>query len=188
MLELEGECRKIAIEIIKSKHYTHSVPSGKSHYLQFGEALVVWAIPANKNIARFLLGCPGNVWELSRLYAPDGHDRNLLTQAISAAVKFIRKRENPDALVSYADPNAGHHGGVYHAASWIYHGQCDKTRMYQRQGRTVARRTFHSGSVFSKKAEIEAQGWKEIYQPGKHRYVKPLTHKARKILAKRTSP
>ena len=81
------------------------------------------ASPANKNIANFLLGWPGNVWELARLWAPDGHAKNLLTQAISAAVALICKLESPDALVSYADPNAGHKGGVYRAASWLYSGR-----------------------------------------------------------------
>jgi len=180
---LEGDSRREAIETIRTKHYTRSVPSGKSYYLEYEQAIVVWSIPANKNIASFVLGYAGKVWELSRLYAPDGHERNLLTRAISAAVAFIRVREKPDALVSYADPNVGHHGGVYQAASWLYHGRCDKTRMYQKDGQTVARRAFHSGSRAMNKTDIEALGWKEIYQPGKHRYVKPLTKNARKRLA-----
>lgn len=186
VVELKGDARKSAIETIKAKHYTRSVPSGKSYYLQFEDALIVWSIPANNNIARFVLGWPGNVWELSRLYAPDGHEKNLLTRAISAGVSAIRRLENPDALVSYADPNVGHQGGVYQAASWLYHGKCDKTRMYQRDGRTVARRAFHSGENGMTKAQIEADGWREIYQTGKHRFVKPLTHKARKSLARAT--
>ena len=185
-VELKGDARKSAIETIKAKHYTRSVPSGKSYYLQFEDALVVWSIPANNNIARFVLGWPGKVWELARLYAPDGHEKNLLTRAISAGVSAIRRLENPDALVSYADPNVGHQGGVYRAASWLYHGKCDKTRMYQRNGHTVARRAFHSGANGMTKAQIEADGWREIYQPGKHRFVKPLTRKARKALARAT--
>ena len=73
-------------------------PERQSDYVSFGDALVVWSIPANKNIAKFILGFPGNVWELSRLWAPDGHVKNLLTQAISAATKVIIGLENPDAL------------------------------------------------------------------------------------------
>ena len=87
-VELERDARKLAIETIKAKHYTRSVPSGKSHYLQFEDAIVVWSIQANNNIARFVLGWNGNVWELSRLWAPDGHEKNLLTQAISAGVEL----------------------------------------------------------------------------------------------------
>jgi len=86
-----GDDRQLAIDRIVEHHYTHSVPSGKSHYIRFGYiCYVVWSIPANKNIAKFILGWPGNVWELSRLWAPDGHEKNLLTMAISAAVRADR--------------------------------------------------------------------------------------------------
>jgi hypothetical protein len=181
---LSGLSRSRAASIICAHHYTKSVPSGKSHYLQCGDAIVVWSIPANNNIAEFILGWPGNVWELSRLWAPDGHEKNLLTRAISAAVRCLRKLENPDAVVSYADPNAGHTGGVYRAASWIYHGKSEEVRTYRGQdGNTVARRAFHSGESAMKKYEIEAIGYTELKLPGKERFVKPLTRKARKALS-----
>lgn len=182
---LEGDAKKMAIETLTKNHYTRTVPSGKSYYIAFGDAIVVWSIPANKNIAKFLLGAPASVWELSRLWAPDGHDKNLLTQAISAAMKIIRRLERPDALVSYADPNAGHRGGVYRAASWLYHGQSEEARAYvSPTGVTVARRAFHSGSRSMKKAEIEALGYVEKKLPGKHRFVKACTKSAERTLAK----
>ena len=178
-----GQDRDFAAKVIRRSHYTHSVPSGKSHYVAFKDALVVWSIPANKNIAAFILGWPGNVWELARLWAPDGHEKNLLTQAISAAVEVIVRIERPDALVSYADPNAGHKGGVYRAASWIYHGKSEEVRTYRdSEGKTFARRAFHSGSKGMTKAEIEALGYLEMKLPGKERFVRPLTRRAKKIL------
>lgn len=174
--------RQQAIEVIRQNHYTHSVPAGKSHYLRFGDALIVWSIPANKNIANFVLGWPGKVWELARLWAPDGHAPNLLTQAISAGVAAIRKLENPDALVSYADPNVGHRGGVYRAASWIYHGQSEEARAYRGpDGAVVSRRAFHSGKTGLKKAEILALGFSELRLPGKERFVKPLSRRAMRV-------
>ena len=186
---LSGPDRDEAIETIKANHYTHSVPSGKSHYVAFESALVVWSIPANKNIARFVLGQAGNVWELSRLWAPDGHEKNLLTRAICAAVKWIERLERPDALVSYADPNAGHRGGVYRAASWVYHGRSDEVRTYRApDGRTMARRAFHSGGKGMKKAEIEAMGYAELKLPGKERFVRPLTKRARRAICTPNAP
>ena len=180
---LSGDFRAVAIERIKINHYTHSVPSGKSHYVAFGDCIVVWSIPANKNIAKFILGWHGNVWELSRLWAPDGHEKNLLTQAISAAVNVIIREERPDALVSYADPNAGHKGGVYRAASWIYHGKSEEVRSYRDiNGSTFARRAFHSGKRGMRKSEIEALGFTELKLPGKERFVKPITRRARRVL------
>ena len=180
---LTGEARILAQETIKARHYTRSVPSGKSYYVRVGDAIVVWSIPANKNIAKFVLGWQGCVWELSRLWAPDGHAPNLLTQAISAAAKILQRLERPDALVSYADPNAGHRGGVYRAASWIYHGKSEEVRSYRApDGTSVARRAFHSGKRCFKKAEIEALGYVEEKLPGKERFVRPLSAKAKRAL------
>lgn len=180
---LLGEDRKAAEQVIRQHHYSHSIPSGKSHYVQCGAAIVVWSIPANKNLAKFVLGRAGNVWELSRLWAPDGHEKNLLTQAISASVGVIKRLEKPEALVSYADPNVGHHGGIYRAASWIYHGQSEEARYYRdANGNTVSRRAFHSGRKGMKKAEILALGYVEHKLPGKHRYVKPITTRAKRFL------
>lgn len=179
---LFGEARERAIQTIRTNHYSRSVPSGKSHYIQFGDAIVVWSIPANKNIAGFLLGkSGGSAWELSRLWAPDGHAKNLLTQSISAAVKIIRRLEHPAILVSYADPNVGHLGGVYRAASWIHHGTSEEGRYYRdANGVVVSRRSFHSGKTSLKKAAIIALGFTEEKRPGKERFVKPLSAAARR--------
>jgi len=168
-----------------ANHYTHTVPSGKSHYVAFERAIVVWSIPANYNIGKYL-GVK-SVWELSRLWAPDSHAPNLLTQAIAHAVKVIKLLESPDCLVSYADPNAGHVGGVYRAASWMYLGQCDESRVYihNQTGQVVPRRKFHSGRRGLRKAEIEALGYTQEKRPGKHRFARPLNRRARLALNSR---
>ncbi|MBU0959872.1 MAG: hypothetical protein KKB31_08035 [Nanoarchaeota archaeon] len=180
---LTGEERDEAEGVIRKTHYTHSVPSGKSHYIRFGSAIVVWSIPANKNLGRFILplwNC--KAWELSRLWAPDKHEPNLLTQAISAAIAELQSLEQGvDILVSYADPNAGHKGGVYRAASWVYHGKSEEVRAYLKDGQCVARRKFHSGKRGMTKKEIEALGFIELRLPGKERFVKPVSRRARKF-------
>ncbi len=178
---LIGSERSKAIDTIREHHYTHSVPSGKSYYVRFEDSIVVWSIPANKNIAHFILGWHGIVWELSRLWAPDGHRKNLLTQAISAATTVIKSLERPDALVSYADPNVGHRGGVYRAASWIYHGTSAEVRAYvNSQGHSFSRRKFHSGGKGMTKAQIESMGYRELKLPGKERFIKPISKRARR--------
>jgi hypothetical protein len=180
---LLGERRADAVATIIANHYTHSVPSGKSHYVRLDAAIVCWSIPANMNIARFLLGKPGVAWELSRLWAPDGHEKNLLTRAISAAIRVLKWLEAPDVLVSYADPSAGHTGGVYRAASWLYHGTSEEVRAYRcPAGKPVARRAFHSGSKALTKSEIEALGFAEVKLPGKIRFVHPITRAARRAI------
>lgn len=167
---------------IRRHHYTHSVPSGKSYYIGWGDAVCVISIPANQFIGKFLFGKPRSVWELSRLWAPDGHDRNLLTQLISQSVQIFRKHE-PDvwALVSYADPNVGHAGFVYRAASWIPCGQVEESRYYRdSNGTVVSRRKFHSGGTSMTKAQILARGYSETKQPGRLRFCLPFSRTARR--------
>ena len=176
-----------AAAVLRERHYTQSVPSGKSYYFLVDVALVVFSIPANHNIGKFLLWQGAKVWELSRLWAPDGHERNLLTYAIAGAVRELRKTEpGIDALVSYADPNVGHEGFVYKAASWLFTGQSEETRAYRGpHGEVMSRRAFHSGRSFPRKAEILEMGYTELRLPGKHRYVKGLTRRARRTLRSR---
>lgn len=182
-VELTGDGRLVAIRTIRENHYSRSVPSGKSYYYRYGPALVVISIPANQFIGRFLFGTPRETWELSRLWAPDGHERNLLTRAISCSVQAFKQRERDTwALVSYADPNVGHSGLVYRAASWIACGQVQDSRYYRSSdtGTVVSRRKFHSGGVSLKKADILALGYTETKQPGRYRYCLPLTATARR--------
>jgi hypothetical protein len=187
---LEGADRVRAQETICENHYTRSVPSGKSFYVRYGSAIVVYSIPANKNISRWLLGEDNAVWELSRLWAPDGHERNLLSRAISESLSVFRSAfPSVQGIVSYADPNAGHTGGVYRAASWVALGQCEENRAYRdAQGVIVSRRAFHSGSRSLRKAEIEALGYVQLKTPGKLRFAKGLTRKSRRKIQKRLQP
>ena len=175
------------VRIICDQHYTRSIPSGKSIYFNYNDAIVVFAIPANHNISKFLVGQPNKVWELARLYAPDGHQRNLLTQALAATVRMFREQQpNITALVSYADPNVGHLGGVYRSASWVYLGQSEESRNYRaKDGTIVSRRKFHSGQQGLRKIEIEALGYEQLKLPGKHRFVKGLTKRTRRLIAMR---
>lgn len=185
---LTGDARRAAIEQICARHYTQSFPSGKTHIFAFGPAFIAYSIPANPYVAKWLLGMPsqGNpVWELTRLWAPDGHDANLLTQALADSVSALRRIEPAiAALVSYADPNVGHRGGVYRAASWVQLGQSEEARAYRTaDGRIIARRAFHSGSTHMTKAQIEATGAVQLRLPGKLRFAKGLTRKTRKAIA-----
>ncbi len=173
--------------IIRERHYTHSVTAGKSHYFLHNEVVVVFSIPANKNVSTWLLGKPNKIWELSRLWAEDGHEPNALTKALRSAIQEFRIIEPAcEALISYADPNAGHEGGVYRAASWTYLGQVEETRAYRSPtGQIVSRRKFHTGSRGLRKAEIEALGYTEHKLPGKWRFAKGLTRLARRSIKRK---
>lgn len=155
---------------------------------------MVWSHPANYNAARHFL--PGLddpiVFELTRLWAPDGHARNLLTMAISEAVTILKAQEpGVDLVMSYADPSAGHSGFVYRAASWIETERSEEVRAWRRKdgtGPILPRRAFHSGSTHLNKPAIEALGYIQLKLPGKHRFVRPISRRAKRLWRKELQP
>lgn len=172
--------------LICKHHYTHSIPSGENIFTQFDGAILVFSRPANKNVSRWLLGEDNLVWELSRMWAPDGHRRNLLTEALAVCVKdFCLAVERLSsgvchALISYADPNVGHEGMIYRAASWVYLGQSEEGRYYLGPNDEItARRKFHSSDRHLTKPEIVALGYSEVRRPGKHRFARGISRWAR---------
>lgn len=169
-------------QMICANHYTGSIPSGENIFTQFEDAIVIFSRPANKNISNWLVGADNLVWELSRMWAPDGHRKTLLTEAIASCVeefaRAVKRLSSGEchALISYADPNAGHTGTVYRAASWQYLGQSEESRYYKGPaGEIVSRRGFHSGDRNMTKAEILARGFSELSRPGKHRFARGLS-------------
>ena len=116
------------------------------------------------------------VIELSRLVKLDGIECSL-TQLISKACNYLRSRDF-DLVISYADQAHGHHGGIYQAASWNYHGRrrriCDG---YFIGGRFVAKRQCNAVYGTNSKRKLEAilgQRITEHYDEGKHLYWRAL--------------
>ena len=50
----------------------------------------------------------------------DGLPKNVLSFFVSQCLKQFPK---PNIIVSYADPNNGHHGYIYQAINWLYTGE-----------------------------------------------------------------
>ena len=175
--------RAEASEIVSASHYLRSFPSGWTYCYHHQGAVVVFSIPANKNLGTFLFDGVVEVRELARLWAPDGHAPNLLTEAMSHACRALRRDVGCEAVVSFADPNQGHHGGVYQAASWVYTGRSEETRVYiTPDGRTLSRRSFHSGTTSL------VPNIKPVRLEGKHRYVRCLTKASRRLLKRAALP
>ena len=83
-----------------------------------GEAIGVYGWPTTGN---FRFGF--STIELMRLWSPDQYS-GVLSQFVAQTIKIIHKEcPEVDLLVSYADSEAGHHGGIYRASNWLYAGR-----------------------------------------------------------------
>lgn len=86
---------------------------------------IVFALPPRETSKRY----GGVTWELARLWLGDEVPKNAETYLIGRAVRYIRqKHRDVLALVSYADPSAGHQGTIYKAANWTADGRTDQER------------------------------------------------------------
>ena len=63
------------------------------------------------------------VLELTRLFIHDGYGSNIESYLIGQGFKWLKENQpHIKALISYADPQAGHVGTIYQATNWIYQG------------------------------------------------------------------
>jgi len=102
----------------------------------------IFAFPPRETAVRY----GGPTWELARLWIDDLVPKNGESWLIGAAVKHVRREHiEVSVLVSYADPSAGHSGGIYMASNWERDGSTDDGRKtprfdYEVDGKHYSRR------------------------------------------------
>lgn len=107
---------------------------------------------------------------------------------LTRAVRLLRQASpGLRAVVSFADPEQGHHGGIYQAAGWYYTGDSGDVVEYH-----VGGRWRHKKGVYY---DLRARGGGDAAaaaatrtRPGKHRYVLPLDKPMRRRVARDALP
>lgn len=114
-------------EWLMNKHYAKRMPSislafGLFNSEMFLLGVCTYGMPCRRyNYGGNIFDNKLNVttYELNRLVINDISEKNILSFFVSQTFKLLPK---PICLVSYADPNNGHHGYIYQATNWIYTG------------------------------------------------------------------
>lgn len=114
-----------------------------------------------------------------------GKHKTSVTKILSVAIKMLKKKEpNLRLIVSFADPQYGHHGGIYQGGNWIYCGDTANGKEFWYKGKRL-----HSRQVSEKGWNIQQGVKRKTVKPseceiietkGKHRYLMPLDKKMRK--------
>lgn len=109
-----------------------------------------------------------------------------VSRIISIAIKMLSKKDTGLRLiVSFADPNHDHHGGIYQAGNWIFCGDSSPSKSYidkngkrwhTRQVSVTGRRIQYGES----RPVPKPSDCKEITEIGKHRYLMPLDNEMRR--------
>ena len=127
------------------------------------------------------------VWELTRLVILDDYGKNIESYCIGAALRHIKRNHNHiKVILSYADSEQGHQGGIYKATNAYYQGTAialmpnfsvsltnDPYKWIH--SRTVSER-YGSHNIEKLKKAIGHTFWRK-QESGKHRYFWILTDK-----------
>lgn len=182
-LKIDWASHEAAKFCCENWHYSKVLPVGKLVKVGAWEndkfiGVVLFGRGANHNMSKpYGLGQDQCV-ELVRV-ALTKH-KTPVSKIMMLAIKFLKKsNEGISLIVSYADLDAGHHGGIYQATNWIYEGIFNAGN---RQGFLINGRVRHNKSVHSMgvKQSIDAVRRQidpkaiEVFTKGKHKYLMPL--------------
>jgi hypothetical protein len=161
-------------------HYSKCMPTAKTVKVGAWEAerfigVVIFSRGATPHIGSPYGMDQTEVCELTRVALRD--HQTPVSRILSIAIRFLRKH-CPDLrlIVSYADADQGHHGGIYQATNWIYtglHNAGTRGAFIVNGKKTHPRSIGAAGGTQSLawiKANIDANAT-EFITGGKHKYV-----------------
>lgn len=177
-------------------HYTRKLPAGK--LVKFGcwegERFIGVVIFSRGATPR--LGWPYGLeqtecCELTRV-ALDVH-ATPVSRIIAVCLRQLRRyMPGMRLVVSFADDQRGHLGGIYQAGNWLYTG-CNMTHEFTVHGRKWHPKSLHvkygigGQSVPWLRAHVDPKA--SVYRKnGKHRYLMPLDADVRKRVAHLAKP
>lgn len=196
-LRLDWCSHKAARYAVEHWHYSRSMPTPPVVALGVWEAgryigAVLFSRGANNNLGKPYGLSNTEVCELTRVALAE-HTASV-SRVVSVALKFLGKRSPGLRLcVSFADPNKGHHGGIYQAGNWVYVGQSPPGHKYvDTRGREWHQRQVSVTGVKPQYGTLrrvpKIRDCVKVPELGKHRYLYPLDPAMRVQLAPLAKP
>ena len=161
-------------------HYTASLPVGKLVKVGIWEknkfvGVVLFAWGMNKSLGSPYGLMMNECCELVRV-AMTRHDC-AVSRVLALSMKFLKSQSSGlRAVVSFADPAAGHHGGIYQAGNWLYTGQSAASYEWRLDGKRLNKRAYTGQQFGGGKGSVAKLPDRavKVALPGKHRYLMPL--------------
>lgn len=196
-LKLDWASHESAKYAVENWHYSKSLPVPP--LVKIG----VWENKKFIGVVLFSRGASSNLLKPYRLKQTEGCEltrvalnkhETPVSRILSIAFKFLKKK-SPELklIVSFADPNEKHHGGIYQASNWIYCGKSAKSfKFIDKNGRE-----WHSRQVSEKGYNIQQGNIRKTVKPsqckkieceGKHRYLMPLTQEMKNNIIHLSKP
>lgn len=164
-------------------HYSKRMPKGKLARIGVWEngafiGAVLYGNGANTHLLKQYGLRSTQGAELVRV-ALKRHDVQV-SRVVAISIRMIRKAfPSLRLVVSFADPEQGHAGGIYQAGNWIYTGRTNEADEYIYRGKRWHGRAFrssHKGMEHHPEVTI-------VKGASKHRYLMPLDDDMRSRVA-----
>ena len=154
-------------------HYSKTIPVNK--IIRFGVwedehfvGVILFGCGASSNAHQQYKILPNEMCELVRV-ALRRHTFEV-TRMISVCLRLLKKTNPKLRLVtSFADPDEGHHGGIYQGGNWIYTGISANVNQYHFNGAWR-----HCTDVYKRLSPDQCKLLPKRLKSGKHRYLMPL--------------
>lgn len=194
-LKIDWATHEAAKYACENWHYSRCLPAGKLVKVGVWEnekfvGVVLYGRGANNRMASAYGLDQDAACELVRV-ALTKH-KNTVSRIVALAQRFLKKQSQGLRLVvSYADPEQGHHGGIYQAGNWIYAGRSQAQRELLIDGVFTHKRSANArfGTASPEKIS-ELTGKKVSWGPleWKHIYLMPLDAEMRKRISTLAKP
>lgn len=169
-------------------HYSRCIP--KSKIVKIG----VWENGKFIGVVLFGVGATADLVKRYGLKSTEGCElvrvaltthQSPVSQIVSIAIKMLKK-QSPGLrlIVSFADPEHGHRGGIYQAMNWIFDGLSAASDEYIYRGKRWQGRSFrnsHKGMEHHPDVQI-------VKGSRKYRYLYPLDAAMRRLIEPLAKP
>jgi hypothetical protein len=179
-LKLDWCSHAAALFACEKWHYSQCIPKSKLAKVGAWEGgafigVVVFGVGATSDLVKRYGLKPQQGCELVRV-ALTRHQWPV-SRIVSVALRFIKKQfPGLRLVVSFADPDRGHSGGIYQAGGWFYTGKSEASDEYIYKGKRWQGRSFRN----SYKGMEHHPDVQIVKGSSKHRYLMPLDDEMRR--------
>jgi len=179
-LKIDWATHEAAKYACENWHYSKCIP--KSKLVKIG----VWEFDKFIGVLIYGVGATATLVQKYGLKMEEGCElvrialtkhKTPVSRLLSISLKLL-KQSNPGLklVVSFADPEQGHHGGVYQASGWLYSGKSQASDEYIYKGKRWQGRSFRNRFKGMERSPLV----KIVKGSSKLRYLMPLTDELRK--------
>jgi hypothetical protein len=173
-LRIDWATHEAAKYACENWHYSGCIP--KSKLAKFGVwergefvGSIIYGVGATSSLVKAYGLMPQHGCELVRI-ALKKHNAPV-SRIIAVSLKLL-KASFPGLrlVVSFADPEQGHHGGVYQASGWVFSGNSQASDEYIYKGKRWQGRSFRNNyKGMERHPDVQI-----VKGSSKHRYLMPL--------------